>query len=134
MGTWIGLRFDPSANSLREEYRGMRAILERTYYALGPLGVGFILDVLDLATFGPIGLALGPVVGAAAGWIIGDLEGVGRNGRIVLAFCAAIYMFIPFTEPVPVATCFGLVARFFREPSEKKGADSNESEARSKDS
>jgi hypothetical protein len=128
------LRFESSAKSFRKEFRVMRSILERTYYALGPLGVGFILDVLDLATFGPIGIALGPVVGAAAGWIIGDLEGVGRNGRIVLACCAAIYMFIPFTEPIPVATCFGLAARFFRNPPAKRGAGSNESEARSDDS
>jgi len=75
-----------------------------------------ILDVLDLATFGPIGLVVGGVIGVCAGWVLADLEGYGRPTKCVFAVCAAIYMTVPLTEPIPVATSLGLIARFFRGP------------------
>ena len=103
----------------------MRSLLARVYYALGPLAAGIMLDVLDLATFGPVGIALGAVVGGYAGWVIGEFEGLSRNGRITLACCAAIYMMIPTTEPLPIATAFSLVARFIKGP--RKNPDQDES-------
>ena len=98
----------------------MRRLLERTYYALGPLAAGIMLDVLDLATFGTIGVFVGAIVGAYAGWVIGDFEGLDKDGRTVLACCAAIYMMIPMTEPLPIATAFSLVARFMRGPRRRR--------------
>ena len=80
----------------------VRGILERLYYALGPLSAGILLDVLDLATFGPIGLFAGALVGGYAGWILGELEGFERNTRIAVAVCAAIYMTLPLTEPIAI--------------------------------
>lgn len=96
----------------------MRSILSRIYYALGPLAAGIMLDALDLATFGPVGIFAGALVGAYAGWVIGEFEGLSRNGRITLACCAAVYMTIPTTEPIPLATAFSLVARFMKGPRE----------------
>jgi hypothetical protein len=98
----------------------MNRFLRRLYYALGPLAAGIVLDALDLATFGPVGLVAGAVVGAYAGWMIGTFEGLGRDGRIAIALCAAVYMTVPMTEPYPVATVFTLVARFFRDPSTRQ--------------
>ena len=86
-------------------------------YALGPLGAGIILDVLDLATFGPIGIIAGALVGGYAGWVLGEFEGFDRNIRIAFAICTAAYMTIPFTEPIPAATILFLTARFFACPS-----------------
>jgi hypothetical protein len=94
----------------------MRRLFERTYYALGPLAAGIMLDVLDLATFGTVGIFVGALVGAYAGWVIGEFEGLDRDGRTALACCAALYMMIPMTEPLPIATAFSLVARFVRGP------------------
>ena len=94
----------------------LRGFLQRLYYALGPLGAGMILDVLDLATFGPIGIVAGALVGGYAGWILGECEGFDRNIRIAFAICAAAYMTIPFTEPIPAATILILTARFFAGP------------------
>ncbi len=94
----------------------MRDFLERIYYAIGPLGAGIILDVLDLATFGPIGILLGALIGGYAGWILAEFEGFDRNMRLTFAICAAIYMTIPFTEPLPAATIFVLLARLFAGP------------------
>ena len=100
----------------------LRGFLERLSFALGPLGAGFVLDALDLATFGPIGLCLGAVVGGYAGWILSNYEGIDRNLRIAFAICAAAYMTIPFTEAIPAATILVLLARFFAGPRADEGS------------
>ena len=87
-----------------KQFVELRGFLQRLYYALGPLGAGIILDVLDLATFGPIGMIAGALVGGYAGWVLGALEGFDRSIRIAFAICTAAYMTIPFTEPIPAAT------------------------------
>jgi hypothetical protein len=94
----------------------MRSVFARIYYALGPLAAGIMLDLLDLATFGMVGVFVGALVGAWAGWLIGEFEGLDRDGRVAIACCAAVYMMIPMTEPLPIATLFTLVARFMRGP------------------
>jgi hypothetical protein len=94
----------------------LRGFFQRLCFALGPLGAGIILDVLDFVTFGPIGVFSGAVVGGCAGWILGAYERFDRNLRIAFAICAAAYMTIPFTEPIPVATLLVLMARFFQGP------------------
>ena len=98
----------------------MRSFLQRIYYALGPLAAGIMIDVLDLATFGTIGLMVGAVVGGYAGWVIGEFEGLNRDNRLALACCAALYMMIPMTEPIPIATAFTLLARFLKGPRDRR--------------
>jgi hypothetical protein len=110
------MRMQPQSTAPKQ-FVELRGFLQRLYYALGPLGAGIILDVLDLATFGPIGIIVGALVGGYAGWILGDCEGFDRNIRIAFAICAAAYMTIPFTEPIPAATILILTARFFAGPS-----------------
>lgn len=100
----------------------MNDMLRRLHYSLGPLAAGIILDLLDLATFGPVGLVIGAIVGGWAGWMIGAFEGLARKERQVLAVGAAIYMMIPMTEPVPVATIFTVIVRFFASGSRKRSA------------
>jgi hypothetical protein len=80
------------------------------------LGAGIILDVLDLATLGPIGIIAGALVGGYAGWVLGEFEGLDRSLQIAFASCAAAYMTVPFTEPIPAATILILTARFFAGP------------------
>ena len=94
----------------------LTGLVQRILFALGPLGAGLILDVLDLATFGPVGLCLGVLVGGVSGWILGKHEGFDRSLRIAFAICAAAYMTIPFTEGIPAATILFLLARFFVGP------------------
>ena len=103
----------------------LRGFLKRLHYALSPLGAGIILDVLDLATFGPVGILLGAVVGGYAGWVIGECEGFDRNIRIACAICAAAYMTIPLTEPIPAATILVLIARFFAGPPARESQDAD---------
>jgi hypothetical protein len=90
-------------------------ILERLHRALGPLAGGIIIDFIDLVTFGPIGLVVGPVVGGLVGWWVSSIYGFGPRGRALVAFLAAIYCTVPFTELFPLATMVAATARF-REP------------------
>ena len=99
-----------------EQASELRGFLERIAFALGPIGTGIILDALDFATFGPVGIFLGAVVGGSAGWILGKYERFDRSLRIAFALCAAAYMTIPFTEVIPVATTLSLLARYFQGP------------------
>lgn len=94
----------------------LKGFFERLVYALGPLSAGIVIDVLDFATFGPIGIFAGVLVGGYAGWILSGYEGLDRSLRIAFTICAAAYMTIPFTEPIPIATMLILAARFFQGP------------------
>jgi hypothetical protein len=93
----------------------MNRFVRRVYYAIGPVGAGAVLDLLDLATFGPIGLMVGGVIGGVAGWVLADCEGLGGKAKCACVVGAAMYMTVPWTEPFPVATSLGLLSRFFRE-------------------
>lgn len=84
----------------------------RLHRALGPLAVGILLDVLDLATFGPVGLYLGVFVGLAAGWYLGAMAGLGRGARVLFAIAAAVYLTVPMTEFLPIATVVSALGRF----------------------
>lgn len=95
----------------------LQGFCERLTFALGPVGVGIVLDLLDAATFGPIGIVFGALVGGAAGWVLGAHEGFDKNLRIAFAIAAAAYMMMPFTEAIPAATALALLARFFVGPS-----------------
>ncbi|MGQ0633305.1 MAG: hypothetical protein ACT4QC_01740 [Planctomycetaceae bacterium] len=92
-------------------------VLERLHRALGPLAGGIIIDFVDFATFGPIGLVLGPVLGGLAGWWVSSIYQFGWRGRAVVATLAAVYCTIPFTELLPLATLVAAVARFFEAPA-----------------
>jgi hypothetical protein len=72
---------------------------------------------------------VGALVGGYAGWIIGEFEGLSRDNRLALACCAAIYMMIPTTEPIPIATAFTLLARLLKgSRGPRKSPDEGESE------
>jgi hypothetical protein len=89
---------------------------ERLHYALGPVAGCLVLDLVDFATLGPIGLAIGIPVGAAIGWWLGSLYGFKAQGRTLLAALCGLYCTIPFTEVLPIATVIGATARFYHPP------------------
>lgn len=99
--------------SEREQY----GFLTRLSRALGPIAGGLLLDFVDLATLGPIGLFLGPFLGFAAGLWICSAYRFSTRTKIVLSLLAGIYCMIPMTEPFPLATLVAACCRFFEKPA-----------------
>ena len=85
---------------------------ERLNRAFGPVVAGLIIDFVDLATFGPIGLVLGLPIGAFAGYWMGRALGFARKPALLCALAAGIYCMIPGTEMIPIATVVGALARY----------------------
>ncbi len=88
--------------------------VRRAERAFGPLLGGVILDFMDLATFGPLGL----VVGAVVGFWICSIYRFPLKHKIIGALLAGWYCMMPFTRFIPMATMVGAYARF-RESGEK---------------
>lgn len=86
--------------------------VRRIYHALGPIAGGILLDTIDLATFGPIGLYAGWLIGLTVGWWMASIYEFGFYGKVVFATFAAIYLTLPMTEFIPVATIVSAIARF----------------------
>ncbi len=80
--------------------------------AFGPIVAGLIIDVVDFATFGPMGLLFGLPVGGLAGYWMGHCLGLSRKGAFLCGLAAGIYCTIPFTEFLPLATLVGAYVRF----------------------
>lgn len=104
------LKQQPPAQSAASE---RPTVLERLHRALGPLAGGIIIDCVDFATFGPVGLVLGPIAGGLAGWWVSSLYRFETRGRLIVALLAAIYCTIPFTELLPLATIVAACARYW---------------------
>jgi hypothetical protein len=90
----------------------MKNFLSNLYRALGPLAGGILLDTLDIATFGPVGIYVGWFVGYAVGWWMASFYNFHPAGKFLFASIAAIYLTLPMTEFVPVATLVSAFARF----------------------
>jgi hypothetical protein len=95
------------------ENRDPRGLITRLHEALGPILGGLILDVVDFATLGPLGLYIGWLAGALAGLWIASIYKFSWKARVLFAIFAAIYCTIPFTGPLPLATMVSAVARFW---------------------
>ena len=87
--------------------------------AFGPVVAGLILDVVDFATFGPIGFFLGIPVGLAAGYWLGSCLGLERRHCVWIAMASALYCATPGTEFIPLGTLVGACARFWESGREK---------------
>jgi hypothetical protein len=90
----------------------MDPTLNKLNRAFGPIAAGLILDTIDLATFGPIGIVVGLPIGALAGFWLGRCLRLSTRASILAAIAGAIYCAIPFTEILPLATIVGAYARF----------------------
>lgn len=97
----------------------MKHILNRLHNAFGPILGGLILDFVDLATFGPLGLILGPILGALVGWWIASIYNFSRAGRIVAVILSAVYCAFPFTGVIPLGTIISATARFLKSDTEE---------------
>jgi hypothetical protein len=83
----------------------------RYNYAFGPVVAGLIIDAVDLVTFGPVGLALGFPIGAAAGYWLARSLRLETNASLICALIAGVYCTIPGTELLPLGTFVGALVR-----------------------
>jgi hypothetical protein len=82
----------------------------------GPIVAGFVIDLLDFATFGPLGLWSGLLVGGLVGWWLAPELGFPRHRRGLAALLTGVYCMLPMTGLMPLATIVaGLVQLFDRE-------------------
>lgn len=95
-------------------------LAKRVNRAFGPIMAGVIIDVIDFATFGPIGFILGLPVGGLAGYWMGRCLGLSKIASFYCAIAAGIYCTIPFTELLPLATLVGAYVRFKESGREEK--------------
>jgi len=81
---------------------------------LGPVLGGLVIDAVDAATFGPVGVWLGLPAGALAGWLLTRpaAHRLPPWRRAALVVLAAVYCAVPWTAPFPVATGLALAARW----------------------
>ena len=100
-----------------EQAASKPSLMERFYVAIFPILGGLILDFADLATFGPIGLYAGMIVGCTIGWLISGIYGFSKNGRVIFSLLAGIYCTIPGTFFLPLATFISAAARFREKPT-----------------
>ncbi len=88
------------------------SVPQRLHYAIGPVVAGLILDTLDLATFGHLGIYGGFVIGATVGFWLTGMYRFGKTARLIWAVVAGIYCTVPFTEMLPLATILAATHRF----------------------
>ncbi len=93
----------------REPQRKLAGRLNRSF---GPIAAGVVIDLVDAATFGPIGLVLGLPLGGLAGYWMGRAMGMRARAAAWCALAAGIYCTIPGTEFLPLATIIGAYSRF----------------------
>ncbi|MEE3326250.1 MAG: hypothetical protein VX252_02855 [Myxococcota bacterium] len=76
----------------------------RVKHFLTALVAGGVVDAVDLATFGPIGLTLGLLAGGAVGWWLGPNLGLPAGRRWLGAALSGLYCMTPLTSLLPVAS------------------------------
>ncbi len=79
--------------------------------SVGPVVAGLLLDMADFATWGPLGLKIGLLVGGVAGWLLAPSLGVPPQRRWLCALVAGVYCMLPFTAFLPLGTLLGVLVR-----------------------
>ncbi len=77
----------------------------------------------DLATFGPLGLKFGLLIGAVSGWLLAPSLGVSSQRRWLCALAAGVYCMLPFTSFLPLATVLGALVRLKEKSRPPAGVD-----------
>ena len=86
---------------------------------LVPFAAAALLDAVDLATFGPLGLWVGFVLGALTGWFLADSLGFKRQNRWMGGALGGLYCMLPGTSVLPVATIVTALRRLGDRREEK---------------
>ena len=106
-------RVEKNSNDSSKSYSPKLSALSKVKALVFPLASGLILDFLDLATFGPVGIYAGFLIGFIIGYQMCPIFGFtsGKN-RLKWAVIAGIYCTMPGTEYLPLATITGLILAY----------------------
>jgi len=85
----------------------------RLLQRLGPILGGLLIDGIDLASYGPLGIG-GLLVGAFAAWWLTSGTRLNLKTRIFVSAITGIYCLTPFTEILPLATIVATIGKFLR--------------------
>ena len=80
---------------------------------------GGLIDAVDFATFGPIGLGLGAMAGGLVGWWLSPLLGFQPRRRWLGALLSGLYCMTPLTSLFPLASLTAGLAHGLKEPDEE---------------
>ncbi|MCP4109708.1 MAG: hypothetical protein GY749_30015 [Desulfobacteraceae bacterium] len=104
---------------VKEELKARKSLIERLKKAMGPIIPGLMIDLVDLITFGPIGVSgAGLVVGGVAGYWIASSFKLPIKKCLMGSMIAGAYCTLPFTGVVPVGTLIGAYVRFHEQPED----------------
>ncbi len=95
-----------------------KSTARRLNVAFGPIMAGAIIDLVDVATFGPLRRFIGFPAGAIAGYWMASIFKLPQRQRLLMSLAAGIYCLIPGHSVIPLATMIGAYIRFrtFKEP------------------
>ncbi len=101
-------------NNSDQHNRPCPSILSRLNNAIAPFAGGILIDALNIAAFGPIGLYFGLIIGFTAGWWICSVYCFQKKTKILWSLLAGIYCMAPGTEFFPFATAISVIGRFYQ--------------------
>ena len=96
--------------------------------ALKPIIAGILIDLVDFATLGPIGIYLGFLLGGLLGWWICSIYKLRPLHRLLGASMTDIYCTLPFTAFIPAATIVGAYIEFMVVKPEDKSSTTETTE------
>lgn len=88
----------------------------RAMHMCAPLLAGAVIDTVDFATLGPVGLTVGWLAGGVVGWWLAPILGFSTRLRPLAAILAGVYCALPMTGFVPIATFAAGLARVIEGP------------------
>ena len=105
-------------NALSDSKENSEPLINRLQRSFGPLIGAIILDLVDLASFGPLGIG-GFFIGGLVGWWMLSTHEISTSTRMWLSLLAGVYCLVPFTELIPVATLIAALARYKQSKKEE---------------
>lgn len=88
-------------------------IWRRIKKAVWPVIPPLVLDLVDMVSFGPIGVYFGLILGCPVGYWVCSCYRMPLWKRLLGALFAGLYCMLPFTEWLPAATLIAFYARFW---------------------
>lgn len=89
-------------------------ITESWWEGLAPILIGAVIDLVDLITLGPVGIAWGWLVGGVGTFVVGTLRKVPMKWRVLWSLVIAAYCSLPGTSFMPAATVLMVVWKISR--------------------